>query len=534
MSRSSLRSSAVLGLALVLLAAACGGGNKPAPQVFDKTTTPDGKEAPITVPTTPPPPPYDVTYLGQACPFSPLSKHGLEVDCGQLIAPMRRDRPTERTVSLSVARIRSTSPTPLPDPVIYLAGGPGGSALAGVDMWTNPPTPILENRDLILIDQRGTGYSGPRLTCERTFFDAEAAASEDPRPAATQCVDQIRFDHIDPTAYNTDESAADIVDLRKALELPTWNLFGISYGTRLALRVMQLDPEGTRSVVLDSVYPAGTSLYEAVRGGDGAVQAVFADCAAQPACAAAHPNLPGKLEQVLNRLEANPIVERGYDPSTGQIREFTFGAEEFALVLFDSLYVTDFIPDVPKAITLAAAGDLVTSVDLLTGAGAYERERAGSDDGAEEVPPSARFRPQMSEGLYHSVECAEDAPNTSAEAVDAAAAEGSGALRRHLAAFSKRSLSICEVWGVPPRPLTPTTSAIPTLVLAGTYDPITPPAWSELAASTLSAATFVTVAGSGHAVYAAGPCPEGLVKQYIDDPASPLPDCSNQIPEFSR
>ena len=93
---------------------------------------------------------------------------------------------------------------------------------------------------------------------------------------------------------------------------------------------------------------------------------------------------------------------------------------------------------------------------------------------------------------------------------------------------------MCEVWGVPARTLNPTVSDLPTLVLAGTYDPITPPAWGELAASTLSRSTFITVAGSGHAVYAAGPCPQGLIKQYFDDPASALPDCTNQIPQFSR
>ena len=163
-------------LALALLAAACGGGgNKPAPQVFDKTTTPDGAEAPIT--TTPSTlADSKVSYLGQACPFNPASANGLRIDCGQLVVPMRRDQPTSKQVFLSVAVIRSTSPTPLPDPVIYLAGGPGGSAVAGVDMWTNPPTPILENRDLILIDQRGTGYSGPRLNCNRIFVESPTAS----------------------------------------------------------------------------------------------------------------------------------------------------------------------------------------------------------------------------------------------------------------------------------------------------------------------------------------------------------------------
>ncbi len=525
---------AVAALCGAVLAAACGGAAKPPPQVFDKTTTPDGAEAPITTPPTSAPPPYEVTYLGQACPFSPDSAHGLEIRCGQLIVPMRRDQPTSKKVFLSVAVIHSTSPNPLPDPVIYLAGGPGGSAVAGVDQWTNPPTPILENRDLILVDQRGTGYSGPRLNCDRIFIASAKGATEDKRPEAARCVEQLRFEGIDPAAYNTVESATDIADLRRALKLPTWNLFGISYGTRLALEVMKVDPAGIRSVVLDSVYAPGSTTYESPVSGDRAVQSVIADCAAQPACQASYPNLGGQLDQALNRLAANPVVERGFDPSTGQIRSFSFGATEFALVLFDALYVTAFIPDIPTAIAAAAGGDLVTSVNLLTGSGAYERERAGSDDDAEQTPPSARFRPLLTDGLYHSVECAESAPVMSLEAIDAAAEDGDVVLRRALAAFSKRSLEVCEVWGVAPKLLEPTTSDLPTLVLAGTYDPITPPEWGERAASTLSNATFITVAGSGHAVYASGACAAGLVSQYVDDPTSELPDCTAQIPEFSR
>lgn len=522
-------------LVLALVAAACGGSSSaPAPQVFDKTTTPDGAEALITT-TSSTLPESKVTYLGQTCPFNPDSAYGLRIDCGQLVVPMRRDQPTSKQVFLSVAIIRSTSPTPLPDPVIYLAGGPGGSAVAGVDMWTNPPTPILENRDLILIDQRGTGYSGPRLNCNRIFVESPTAANDDKRPQAAECVEQLRFEGIDPSAYNTTESARDIADLRRALDISSWNLFGISYGTRLALEIMKVDAVGTRSVVLDSVYAPGSTTYEAPVSGDRAVQAVIADCAAQRSCNAAYPNLGGQLDQVLNRLGSNPVIERGFDPGSGQIREFSFGATEFALVLFDALYVTEIIPDIPKAIAAAAAGDLITSVNLLTGMGAYERERAGSDEGeGEEVPPSARFRPLLTDGLYHSVECAESAPAMTAEAIDAAAGEGDVVLRRALSSFSKRSLEVCEVWGVPPRALEPTTSDLPTLVLAGTYDPITPPEWGERAASTLSTATFITVAGSGHAVYAAGPCTEGLVKQFFDDPASALPDCTALIPEFSR
>ena len=269
--------AAAMTLAVSLLLTACGGAKTSTPQVFDKTTTPDGALAPITT-TSSTLATAKVTYLGQACPFSPDSTNGLRIECGQLIVPMRRDQPTTKQVTLSVAVIKSPSPTPQPDPVIYLAGGPGGSAVAAVDQWTIPPSPILDHRDLILIDQRGTGYSAPRLNCNRIFVESGIKGpNDDRRPEAQECVDQLRFEGVDPSAYNTFESANDIADLRRALKLPTWNLFGISYGTRLALEVMKVDPTGIRSVVLDSVYPSGSATYEAPVSADRAVQAVAAD-----------------------------------------------------------------------------------------------------------------------------------------------------------------------------------------------------------------------------------------------------------------
>lgn len=472
--------------------------------------------APVT-PTTAPtlvPPPYPVTWTPGPCPFPPASANGFTIDCGSLILPMKRAAATGKSVKIAVARIHSSSPTPQPDPVVYLEGGPGGSAISSVDRWTKPAAPLLENRDVILVDQRGTGYSEPRLTCEK--FATDFLYTADLGSEALECLHKLRNAGADLSAFNTDESASDIADLRYALKLESWNLFGISYGTRLGLWIMKMHPQGIRTVVLDSVYVPGGKLFEETPANlDRAVQAVMADCAAQPACAGRYPDLKGQLARAIDG--ANKIIPHGGD--------------DVVAALFDALYLSDVIPDIPKAISAGAAGDYRRLFNLLSGAGAIERHPEIKENAP---PPSARQRPLMSDALYHSIECAEDAPLTTPEALRARSKDIAPQLRDSIVRGNLQNLALCNVWKMPAAALTDVQSDIPTLVLAGTYDPITPPAWGERAAKNLTRSKFVVVQGSGHAVWAYGDCPRQLVKLYIDDPAAPGPDCTGTPPEFTR
>jgi pimeloyl-ACP methyl ester carboxylesterase len=536
-------------LLVALVAAACG---TPAPasdaERFGGRTvrrTPGGADsgsgitaaapsttAPGGVTTTMKPPPYPVKVAPISCPFDRTSANKLKVDCANVVLPARRDKPDGAKVYLAVARIHSTSPTPLPDPVVYLDGGPGGSAIAGIDRWTNPVSPLLSDRDVILVDQRGTGFSQPRLNCDRTFAESPKGEFDERVEESKKCVADLLREKIDPADFNTTASAADIADVRVALKIEAWNLFGISYGTRLGLWIMATHPEGVRSVVLDSSYPPGIKGYEETAGNlNRALEAIFTDCAAQPACHAAYPDLRGALTKAVARLDASPLRRRAYDPATRKQVTFPYTGKEFVLTIFSSLYYTEIMPDVPKAISMAAQGDVVGAVDLLSGAGYAERTK---EEDKPERPRSARQRPAITEGLTSAIECAETVPGTTPDSIKAAAASVPPSIADAVVLFRQRQVEACAAWNVPPNPLTEVHSAIPTLVMAGTYDPITPPAWGEMVTSWLPGSRMVTVQGAGHAAYYSGLCAQVLVKQFFDDPAAPSPDCTGAPPEFTR
>jgi pimeloyl-ACP methyl ester carboxylesterase len=533
----------VIVLALALVAVACGSGTEsetgtdryggrlfrhtPGSDVAAVASGSTGGGPAATVP------PYDISLRAINCPFDRDSANRMKVDCYNLIVPMRRDQPTGAKVYLAVARIHATAPTPLPDPVVYLDGGPGGSAITSIDRWTAPVSPLLANRDVILVDQRGTGYSQPRLNCDRAFLTSPKGEFDDRRDEAAKCLVDLRAEKIEPNAFNSTESAADVADLRTALKAPAINLFGISYGTRLALWTMATHPEGIRSVVLDSTYPPGSAkLYEETATNlNRAIEALFADCNAQPACRSRYPDLRGTLYATIDRLDAQPLRYRRYDAVQKKYVTTPYTGGDYLMALFSALYVTEVMPDIPKAIYLGGSGNISDAVDLFAGQGALDRSE---EDDLKKRPPGARTRPSFTDGLNYSVECAESAPGITGESVDAAAAGLAPEIGRAVATMRKRQLEVCSVWDVSPKPLTEVTSAIPTLVLAGTYDPITPPSWGEHAANLLPNSRLATVIGSGHAVYYAGDCPKQLVKQFIDDPAAPSPDCTGAAPDFIR
>jgi pimeloyl-ACP methyl ester carboxylesterase len=455
---------------------------------------------------TPEPPPTFLSYRAVACPVPATAAHGLAVDCSELTVPMRRDRSSTHNVTLTVARVHSSSPTPRPDPVVYLEGGPGGSSISSLDIWTSPPAPFLADRDLILVDQRGTGYSKPRLTCDQLtdelYGPVVVSVTED-------CVRMLQNSGVDLGAFDSTESALDLYDLRRAMQIKEWNLFGISYGTRLALWTLQTRPQGIRSVVVDSVYPPGVK----ATGTHGAhflraVRALAADCAAQPACAGAHPDVEGDLTRAVDRLNAAT-------PGRG---------DAFARFVFQAMYDTGVETVIPRALGLAAAGRVEEAAELIEGAG-----RGAGDDAS----PGIGSRPHMSDGLYQSVECAETTPLSTSMDVRQATAGLPPQVGKPFQDVELRLLAVCNVWKVEPNPLTAVHSDVPVLVMAGTYDPITPPEWAELAAATLPRATYQLVQGSGHGVWLAGDCPQQKVTQFLQDPAAPGPACPGAPPAFA-
>ncbi|HRF94098.1 MAG TPA: alpha/beta fold hydrolase, partial [Aggregatilineales bacterium] len=240
----------------------------------------------------------DETIEYTPCVFPvPLGEiEGETIDCGTFFTPQDYNEPDGLQVEIAFAVLYSTSENPLPDPVIYLEGGPGGSALSGVDDWAT--FEMRETRDIILFDQRGAGYSYPRLYC------ADIDETD-----LTACREQLESEGVDLADYNTINNARDTNELLLALGYEEWNLFGISYGTRLALTIMRDYPQGIRSVIIDSVYPPVVDAYEEeMVGGAGSFLLMFADCVADDACNTAFPDLENRFYALIDSLNEAPIT----------------------------------------------------------------------------------------------------------------------------------------------------------------------------------------------------------------------------------
>ena len=230
-------------------------------------------------------------------------------DCGYLVVYEDRRANKGRTIRLPFIIMKSDSATPLADPIIYTSGGPGSSSLGQVR--NRGYIPYLKNRDYILFEQRGTKYAQPNLECpevndaqidsaKKNLNDKGAAKAE--LKAVRGCRDRFVRQGINLSAYNSAASAADIEDLRRLLGYEKWNLYGISYSTRLMLTVLRYYPNGVRSVVLDSVLPPSVGYDEtSVDGVMRALNAIFASCKADTECNAAFPNLEKQFYALIEK-----------------------------------------------------------------------------------------------------------------------------------------------------------------------------------------------------------------------------------------
>src|SRR5919112_6091912 len=271
------------------------------------------------------------SYNAASCPNPivegvPQIDLGPDFECGYLTVPENRAEPTGRTIQIPVARAKATSPNPQPDPLVYLTGGPGGTGLAAAVLRVQAGWNA--DRDVIFIDQRGTLKAQPLLACPEIDAFLQAGVSLAPTSeefatqsaAATQaCHDRLVAAGWDLSAYNTTENAADVADLRVGLGIPEWNLYGVSYGTELALQILRDHPEGIRSVVLDSVVPPQLNLLDGFWPNAAAgFRALFDACAADAACHTAFPDLESEFRTLVTQLTAQPRTIPITDPTSGQ------------------------------------------------------------------------------------------------------------------------------------------------------------------------------------------------------------------------
>lgn len=460
-----------------------------------------------------------------ACPFPVPDDlvEGKTVTCGYLFTLENHRDPNSRPIKLAYAILNSWREHPQPDPILYLEGGPGGSALDGIEDWVT--IPLLADRDFILLDQRGTGYSDPRLNCPE--FNNE---DTDPEQATKACHDRLVGEGIDLSLYNSAQSAADVSDLRIAMGYDQWNLVGISYGTRLALTVMRDHPQGVRSALLDSVYPPQVNRFE--KEASYAYQAfkrLFDRCAADSACNAAYPNLEHIFYSTLGKLDLKQPTVEVPDLFTGKVHQETLYGDALVSDLWDWLYTSSLIPKLPKMIYDTYNGNYQTYTDLR-----FESAQVPIDD----TPPDNNT-PYVdfshSDGVYYSVECNEEMPFNSLDTARANAQNLPDDLRGVLLNYTEQMFSICDKWGAgvaDPIENAPVVSDIPTLIFAGEFDPITPPKWGEQAAAYLHHSYFFQFPGIGHGVLGVNGCSLRIAGAFLDHPAvKPRSECLAYVKE---
>jgi pimeloyl-ACP methyl ester carboxylesterase len=501
-----LPSLAVIALAaLAVLAAACTSSADSQPEP-SRTARPTATTAPTPAPAE--------RYHKLACPYDvPLNRY---TECGYLLVPENRHDPDSKYIKLSVTVVKSDSPDPRPDPIVYLDGGPGGSTLEiAFRVFEGWFAPFATDRDVILFDQRGIGKSEPALDCPQFNAAFRQSVEQDIRreqlsalivTALKDCHNRLVAAGTDLSGYTSAESAADLDELRRALGYEEWNLYGISYGTRLALTTMRDYPQGIRSVVLDSSYSPEVDLYaELIPNAQRAFDTLFDGCAADAACNSSHPNLRTVLSDLVNRLNASPATLEVVNFATDEHIQAKMSGDLLQLSLFQALYSSEAIPYLPAVIYAAHEGDLEVLTPL--------------------VGDLFFIYDTISIGMHYAVQCAEEAPFGSPESYAAAAA----AHPEISHAFDVQPIyTICENWEVTPAgdvENQPVTSDIPTLVLAGEYDPITPPAWGEQVAQRLSRGYYFRFPGVGHGASVSDACPYVLMLDFLDDPAA-VPDGS--------
>jgi pimeloyl-ACP methyl ester carboxylesterase len=507
---------------------------KPSPEPT-ATLEPEPTESPTLAPTatqrpTPteePVPEPSASFEEAPCPFG--TSADTPIQCGFVIVPEDHNDPTGPTIRLSTAVIRDESEAHQPDAVILLSGGPGEKTVHNAAAVAELLAPVHPNRDLILFDQRGVGLSEPALECPE-FVQAAFDLLDEPDPntviqtmfeATMACRDRLVSAGHNLSAYNTVQNAADVEAIRVALGYDQINLWGGSYGSLLAQATMRDHPDGIRSVAINSILPLEKSLFvDASTTTSNAIVKLLDACAADEACADAYPDLRAVLFEVVDRLNEEPVPITVTNPLDGQsyASVLTGGGVIGNLVTF--LYFTQIIPVLPQAIYGLQNEDYGLMAQL-------SGTRLALFDA-------------LSRGMMYSVMCSEDLIGQTPQDL----LNNLATLPRQLVgnadpefAIEYGIFGICKNWPVKeaaPWVKEPLVSDIPTLVLTGEFDPVTPPEYGELVAGYLSNSYYFELPGIGHDILVASECARELIGAFIANPTqAPDASCVAAMPEMA-
>jgi pimeloyl-ACP methyl ester carboxylesterase len=411
---------------------------------------------------TPAPPP---AFHSKPC----VTSYRVAAECGTVTVFEDRAASRGRTIDLNVVVVRAASPGSR-DAVTTLSGGPGEgatSAAGAADGWL---APIHERMDLLFVDQRGTGQSNPLMCQPAATASPSAVFGHVFDPAAyTRCRAELEA-KADLTKYTTDLAAADLDDVRAAVGYERLSLFGGSYGTRMAQAYMRRFPTHTRSVVIDGVVPFDVNVpLSYARSGQQALDRLFA--------ASGAPTVAAEFNALLRRFDAGPIAVT-VQPRTGPPARVEMTRGDFAYAVRGLLYRANAARTLPGVISRAARSG---SLDEFARA-YYEREVA--------------FEADLAYGMHLSVFCAEDVPfATEAEIESATTGTFMG---RYL--FDEYR-NACHVWprgAIAADARAPVTARVPTLLVSGFFDPVTPPEFADRVAQSLPVARTIVAPLGAH------------------------------------
>jgi len=416
----------------------------------------------------------------------------VEAQCGTLSVPEDRAKPDGRKLALAIAWVPAGDNGDVaPDPVFMLAGGPGQSARDSYPQVAAAFAEVLKHRNVVLVDQRGTGGSN-LLSCGDDGDDQDSASPAAATAFATRCVEALSK-KADLRFYTTTDAVADLEDVRQALGAPQLDLVGISYGTRVAQQYAMRHPATTRSIVLDSTVPNTLGLGNIfARNLDDALALQFAQCTRSPACKARVGDPRAELSKLMATLRANPPRVRYRDAGSGEWREDTLTPDRIAGMVRMYAYMPVVATLLPVLIHDANQGH-------------YENLAALSR------MMSGEMQDAMAMGMQMSVVCSEDAASMVARKEDADTLLGNG--------MTEAMAAMCAVWPkgeVPADFHKPLASEVPALVLEGEFDPVTPPRYGEDVVKSLKNGRLLVLRGQGHNVIGAG-CMPRLFARFLQD-----------------
>lgn len=470
--------------------------------------------------------PSEPGFYSQSCWFS-TGRLG-EVSCGTLVVRENRSVAGSRTIALPVVVLKAPRDAQgrgqAREPIIYLNGGPGDrlplSSQYEMDSWAVWREDFPPGHDLVLVGLRGTGRDDLDFNCPEMHTAEISLAAHPPGgsppdsralavEAVTACARRLEAEGVDLTAYNSRESAADIAELREVLDIDAAVLYGVSYGTRLALSVLRYHPEGILAVILDGVVPPeaaeGLEVADFYRR---ALQNSFDDCAANRACANQFGDIEARYSRLLQRLKERPIRLNLADYlDSGERAEL--GLAEDATITFDDTWLGWLLSDAVMDRSVPILVPLL--IDDI------ERQRF--------VTLKARLRESLllvldsqafnSWAVYLSHVCRDEAAFESPEAI-AEAVTAAGDLAYMVEDYAPNYL--CAHWpsgaadAVESRAVV---SDVPTLLLSGRFDPLTPPVLARRAAVHLSDSHLFTLADKSHGALYESRCARHLVRSFL-------------------